>query len=186
MLKIFLSTFVLISFGLGKNSQLSATTFNLELYNMTWIKHSDNFLKQGGGNITKLATNHYSVNVWFEFEHDWARNSELRIMIRVKPQKSTKILTFFDAKWNVCDALRTFKAAPMVDYIYTELKRKSNFLRSCPIKGNKFYWVRDFIITSDAFPSYTPYLSFNYSAMYYENKKLCVEHMVQGAIVPKN
>ncbi|XP_058980024.1 uncharacterized protein LOC131803084 [Musca domestica] len=123
--------------------------------------------------------------MWFQFARELAKNAEIEVLINVRPLKSKKVMKFFDMKWNVCEALRSFKAIPMVNQIYSELKRTSNLPIACPLKANYLYKLTNLIIRADNFPKYTPTLDFNYTAMFFEDHQMFGKLQTLGAIVPR-
>ncbi|XP_059226467.1 uncharacterized protein LOC131998152 isoform X2 [Stomoxys calcitrans] len=158
--------------------------FNVEL-NEYRCNHFGTVIKCLECSFTKVSTNNFVTNTAMEFNQELARNSEFRLLVSFQLPKKDKVIKFLDLKMTICDVLSQMMSVPLVKRIIKETRRTSNMPYACPIKANYLYYMANYSITDELFPTYTPYISFNFSLFYFENGKLFASSNVGGATVPK-
>ncbi|XP_073812247.1 uncharacterized protein [Musca autumnalis] len=153
---------------------------NIEITNYTFTNYTADHVKSLELNFTKLAPNRYGLNMNFELYRQLPRNTEVRILTIVQPKKAVKPMTFFDMRWNLCEALSNFKALPFLIDLYKEIKRTFNVRLVCPLKGNFRYRITNFMVTNEMLPSFTPELSFSHSLELYEDQNIFAKTVTLG------
>ncbi|XP_019892955.1 uncharacterized protein LOC109612917 [Musca domestica] len=118
-------------------------------------------------------------------ERQLLNNAEIEIKITYQHVKDDKIRSFVNMKLNICEALQQLKGMPIIRKLFLQLMSSSNLPCNCPIKGNILYSMKDFLLTEDTLPPYTPIINFNYSLAFYEDQQLIAKLLTQGSSVPK-
>uniref|UniRef100_A0A1I8N3Z0 Arrestin-like N-terminal domain-containing protein n=1 Tax=Musca domestica TaxID=7370 RepID=A0A1I8N3Z0_MUSDO len=157
---------------------MELNTLNCRQYN--------SLIKYYSCNLTKVTTNRYFLQANLELNRDLDKGAEIQMIIFVKFTKENKVLKFLDLKVKVCDLYDSKMSSLVIKEVIREMKRVSNFPHSCPVKGNYAYWLTNFTVTENFFPTYTPTIDFNYTLRFYEKKRLLGDMVIEGSTLRRS
>ncbi|XP_075167396.1 uncharacterized protein LOC142239486 [Haematobia irritans] len=167
-------------------NQAANRQFDFEVSNIS-CKFYGNIVKNMNCEIRKLSSNLYNMDINFILQRDLHKDTDIRLVIGIKPFENDKKFKFADLKMNLCDLLNAPKLPIMVaNSIYKEVMRASNVPFQCPIKGNFLYNVSGFRIDENLFPTYTLLVKYDVTMKFYERGQMYAVVSVKGATLPKS
>lgn len=107
------------------------------MYNLSCADLSGR-LKQMDCILKKFDIGNYGIDINFMLNRQLAKNAEIRIISLVQRGNKAAV-TFLDLTANTCSVLQQAQKLPLTKKILTELRKKSNIPRLCPLKGVRVF-----------------------------------------------
>lgn len=111
--------------------------FHLEVYNLSCADLSGR-LKQLDCVLKKFDIGNYGIDINFMLNRQLAKNAEIRVLSHLQRGNKAAV-TFLDLTVNTCNILNQAPKIPLTKKILTELRKKSNIPRQCPLKGVRVF-----------------------------------------------
>ncbi|XP_075164848.1 uncharacterized protein LOC142237426 [Haematobia irritans] len=113
---------------------------------------------------------------------DLPKKTNARFVIRYSILKGSKVITFLDFNYNICDMMSHVASIPLLNEIMRIMYRDTNMPMTCPLKANTTYNVNRATVPVNLLPSYSPSGHFNFSILYHEKEVKFISLAVQGSV----
>ncbi|KAI8116458.1 hypothetical protein CVS40_11475 [Lucilia cuprina] len=139
--------------------------FVLEIHEFLLNNTSPSFVKTLNYKLTRqkyltleIALNRYVNEIELKFKFDMLKKDNKRVNI-------------LDISIDLCKGLESAYNLPLIATIIKEVFRKGNLPKSCPIKPDVLYYIRNYTFNEEDYPRYTPIMSFQTSTEIYFDKQ---------------